>query len=67
MRTNTTRLIVTLSVLLVSLLLILECVYKVKETEQVVVTQFGKPVGEAKTTPGLKLKMPFIQRANYFE
>ena len=55
MRTNTTRLIVTLSVLLVSLLLILECVYKVKETEQVVVTQFGKPVGEAKTTPGLKL------------
>ncbi|MHC1731273.1 MAG: protease modulator HflC [Bacteroidales bacterium] len=67
MRTNNTKLIVIASVLLVTLLLILECVFKVKETEQVVVTQFGKPVGEAKTKPGLKLKMPFIQRTNYFE
>jgi membrane protease subunit HflC len=39
----------------------------VKETEQVVVTQFGKPVGEAKITPGLKVKVPFVQRTNYFE
>jgi len=67
MRTNNTKLIVMISVLLVTLLLILECVFKVKETEQVVVTQFGKPVGKAKVTPGLKLKMPFIQRTNYFE
>lgn len=67
MTSNTTKLIVILSLLLALLLLILECVYKVKETEQVVVTQFGKPVGKAKTTPGLKIKMPFIQRVNYFE
>jgi membrane protease subunit HflC len=39
----------------------------VKETEQVVITQFGKPIGEPKTTPGLKLKVPFIQKANFFE
>lgn len=51
----------------VALLLILECVYMVKETEQVVITQFGKPVGEAKITPGLKVKAPFIQKINYFE
>lgn len=51
----------------VALLLILECVYMVKETEQVVITQFGKPVGEAKITPGLKVKAPFIQKTNYFE
>lgn len=61
------RLIIWLSVLLVAFLLILECVYRVKETEQVVVTQFGKPVGEARITPGLKLKLPYIQKANYFE
>ncbi len=67
MTSNTTRLIVILSLLLALLLLILECVYKVKETEQVVVTQFGKPVGEAKITPGLKIKLPFIQRVNVFE
>ncbi|MFO8001398.1 MAG: protease modulator HflC [Marinilabilia sp.] len=42
-------------------------VYVVNETEQVVVTQFGKPVGEARTTPGLKFKVPFIQNANFFE
>ncbi len=51
----------------VVLLLLLECVYKVMETEQVVITQFGKPVGEAKITPGLKVKAPFIQKTNYFE
>lgn len=62
-----TKTIVIVSLLAVTLLLILECVYRVRETEQVVITQFGKPVGEAKTTPGLKLKMPFIQKTNYFE
>ncbi len=62
-----TKTIVVVSLLAVTLLLILECVYRVRETEQVVITQFGKPVGEPKTTPGLKLKMPFIQKMNYFE
>lgn len=41
--------------------------YIVDETEQVVITQFGEPVGEPVTTPGLKLKLPFIQTANRFE
>jgi membrane protease subunit HflC len=49
------------------LVLIFQTVYAVKETEQVVITQFGKPVGKAKTKPGLKIKIPFIQKANYFE
>ena len=40
--------------------------YMVDETEQVVVTQFGRIVGEPKTDPGLKFKIPFIQKANYF-
>jgi membrane protease subunit HflC len=40
--------------------------YSVDETEQVVVTQFGRIVGEPKTDPGLKFKIPFIQKANYF-
>ncbi len=41
--------------------------YIVNETEQVVITQFGKPVGDPVTTPGLKVKVPFLQRANYFD
>jgi membrane protease subunit HflC len=41
--------------------------YTVKETEQVVITQFGKPVGKPITTPGLKLKLPFVQTVHAFE
>ena len=40
--------------------------YIVDETEQVVVTQFGKVVGEPKTDPGLYFKVPFIQNTTYF-
>jgi membrane protease subunit HflC len=40
--------------------------YTVDETEQAVITQFGRIVGEPKTSPGLKFKIPFIQKANYF-
>lgn len=62
-----TRIIINTAIALVSLILIMECIYFVNETEQVVITQFGKPVGEAKITPGLKIKVPFIQKTNYFE
>jgi len=41
--------------------------YIVNEAEQVVITQFGKPVGDAVITPGLKFKTPFLQKANFFE
>jgi membrane protease subunit HflC len=40
--------------------------YVVDETEQVVVTQFGKPIGEPKKEPGLYFKLPIVQQANYF-
>jgi modulator of FtsH protease HflC len=40
--------------------------YVVDETEQVVVTQFGKFVGEPKIEPGLYFKVPVIQQATYF-
>jgi membrane protease subunit HflC len=39
----------------------------VQEKDQVVITQFGRPVGKAVTEPGLYFKIPFIQVANYFE
>ena len=41
--------------------------YVVKEPEQVVITQFGKPVGDPITSPGLKVKVPFIQKVNRFD
>lgn len=39
-------------------------VYTVNEVEQVIITQFGKPVGEPVTEAGLKFKTPFIQEVN---
>jgi membrane protease subunit HflC len=41
--------------------------FLVNEMEQVVVTQFGKPVGNAITKPGVKFKVPFAQKANFFD
>lgn len=38
--------------------------YTVNEVEQVIITQFGKPVGEPVTEAGLKVKAPFIQEVN---
>jgi membrane protease subunit HflC len=40
--------------------------YAVSETEQVVVTQLGRPVRLVKT-PGLHLKVPFLQQLTFFE
>src|SRR5438093_10375213 len=41
--------------------------FVVNETEQVVVTQFGEPIGKPITKAGLYFKLPFVQTANYFE
>ena len=42
-------------------------IYIVNETQQVIITQFGKPIGNPITAPGIHIKTPFIQKANYFE
>jgi membrane protease subunit HflC len=42
-------------------------VYRVGEAEQVIITEFGEPVGGPVTTPGLHLKKPFLQTAHYFD
>ncbi|MEA3468487.1 MAG: protease modulator HflC [Thermodesulfobacteriota bacterium] len=39
----------------------------IKEDQQAMITQFGKPIGEPKTDAGFYLKMPFIQDVNYFD
>jgi len=42
----------------------MNAIYVVSEVQQVIITQFGKPVGAPVTTAGLKLKIPFIQEVN---
>ena len=43
------------------ILVVVNAAYIIDETEQVIITQFGEPVGDPVTTPSLKLKVPFIQ------
>lgn len=55
-------------VVLVGLAMVLySSTYIVDETQQVIITQFGDPVGDAITEPGMHFKMPFIQQANFFD
>ncbi len=42
-------------------------IYTVNQAEQVIITQFGSPVGDPITNPGLHFKMPFIQQVNSFD
>ena len=58
--------LVILVVAVVAILFVFTAAYVVDETEQVVVTQFGKVVGKPKAEPGLYFKIPFIQNATYF-
>ena len=45
----------------------LSAAYVVREDQQVILTQFGRPIGEPVRDPGLHFKVPLLQRAHYFE
>jgi modulator of FtsH protease HflC len=54
--------------LIVSILaLFWQSVFTVNQAEQVIITQFGRPVGNPITQPGLNFKMPFVQQVNSFD
>jgi len=57
---------IIIAVVVLALLVISGGIYTVDETEQVIVTQFGKVIGEPKTDPGLYFKLPLIQDAVFF-
>ena len=56
--------IIFIGLVFVVLQLVLGCFYAVYQTEQVIITQFGKPVGDPITEPGLHFKLPLIQEVN---
>ena len=62
-----TSLLRSVGIVVVVVLLIIAanlCFYNVSETEQVILTQFGKTVGQPVNEAGMKFKMPFIQTVN---
>src|SRR5210317_1883301 len=58
------KLAVLLAIMGAAAFVLISSIYTVSEVEQMIVTQFGKPVGEPVTTAGLKVKIPFIQQVN---
>jgi membrane protease subunit HflC len=60
------RLLVAI-VVVAALLLIASAAYVVFETEQVILTQFGKPVGAPVSEPGLHFKIPLIRKVHRFD
>lgn len=65
--TRQTRTIVSVIVAFVVLIVLADALYVVSETNQVIITQFGEPIGGTVTIPGMHIKIPFIQKANFFE
>ncbi len=60
-------LLVILAALALTIILASQTLYIVHETERVIITQFGKPVGSIIDAAGLKAKIPFIQKVNRIE
>jgi membrane protease subunit HflC len=58
---------IIIAVGILAVLLVLTSAYVVQEQEQVIITQFGKPVSLPISTPGLKFKTPLIQKVHRFE
>ncbi len=52
--------------LAIALITVFSAAYTVNETQQVVITQFGRAIGSPITEAGLHFKLPLIQHANYF-
>jgi membrane protease subunit HflC len=55
-----------LIVIAAGVLLAYSAAYVVDETEQILITQFGRVIGEPVTEPGLNFKLPFFQQTNSF-
>jgi len=54
-------------VVIIGIIVLSSALYVVDETQQVVITEFGQPVGKPITRAGLYIKKPFIQKVNYFD
>jgi membrane protease subunit HflC len=64
MKRSSGLLVLILAAVFVGILVISLSVYTIDQTEQVIITQFGEPVGQPITEPGLHFKVPFVQTVN---
>jgi membrane protease subunit HflC len=55
------------AVVILGLIVLNSTAFIVDETEQAIITQFGKPVGDPITEPGIHFKIPFVQESRFFD
>ncbi len=61
------QIIIVAVVVFIALVVLVSSAFIVNETEQAIITQFGKPVGEPIVTPGIHFKIPIIQNTHFFD
>ena len=54
-------------VLMLAAVLVFSSTYTIDQAEQAIIVQFGRPVGDPVTEPGLHFKLPFIQEVRRFD
>ncbi len=59
--------VIYIILVVVGLIVVGQSVFILDETQQAIVTQFGKPVGEPRTSPGVNFVIPFIQKVQFFD
>jgi len=64
---NKAKPLIFAGIILIALVVTVSSAYIVRETDQVIITQFGKPIGEPIVDPGIHFKIPMIQEANFFD
>ncbi len=52
---------------IIALIILYNGLFIVDETQQVVITRFGKPIGEPILDPGVHFKFPLVDRAHFFD
>jgi len=51
----------------IALVALVSSAFIVDETQQAIITQFGKPVGDPILTPGIHFKIPIVQKTHFFD
>jgi len=62
-----TKRIILISLVALTILVLTNSIYILDETQQAIVTQFGRPVGDPRTEPGLNFKIPFLNKVQFFD
>lgn len=62
-----TKKILLISLVAAFVLVLTNAIFILDETKQAIVTQFGRPVGDPRTEPGLNFKVPFLHKVQFFD